>query len=69
MAVRGIAGDKDAADAVLIGDCDSQVPKTDVLERDVEFFADRLMQEAAEIEIVFCCAWWLTARSAFAASK
>ena len=54
MAVRGIAGDEDAAHAVLIRDRDAQVPEADVLERDVEFIADRLMQEAAEIEIVFC---------------
>ena len=54
MAVRGIAGDEDAADAVLIGDREAQVPEADVLELDVEFVADRLMQEAAEIEIVFC---------------
>ena len=41
MAVRGVAGDEDAADAILIRDRDAQVPKADVLELDVEFLADR----------------------------
>ena len=54
MAVRGVAGDEDAAHAVLIRDRDAQVPKADVLELDVELLADRRMQKAAEIEIVFC---------------
>ena len=52
MAVRGVAGDEDAPDAILIGDRDAQVPEADVLELDVEFLADRRMQIAAEIEIV-----------------
>ena len=50
--MRGVAGDEDAPDAILIGDRDAQLPKTDVLELDVELLADRLMHEAAEIEIV-----------------
>ena len=52
MAVRGVAGDEHAADLVLLGDRDAQVPEADVVELGLERKAGRLLQQPVEIEIV-----------------
>ena len=52
VAVRGVAGDEHAAGAIGVGGGDAQIPETDMVERNVEFFAGGLMQQAVEVEIV-----------------
>src|ERR1700676_523450 len=52
MAVRGVAGDKDAPAAIVIGGGDAQIPEADVLEFDIELRAYRRKKAAAEIEII-----------------
>ena len=44
MAVRGIAGDEDAADPVAVRDREAQIPEADMLELDVELSAGGLVQ-------------------------
>src|SRR5258708_39176196 len=52
MAVGSIAGDEDAPAAIAIGGGKAQIPKTDMLEFDIELGACRGMDGAGKIEIV-----------------
>ena len=50
--MRRVAGDEDAAVAVLARHHDAQVPEADVVELDLELEAGRLLQQAVEVEVV-----------------
>src|SRR4029079_567023 len=52
MAVRGIAGDEDAADLVVLGDLHAQIPETQVFELGLEWKSGRFFQQALEIEVL-----------------
>ena len=52
MAVRRIAGQKDAAPPVGLGNGNPQVPETDIFEFKVEFGPDGPPDQACEIEIL-----------------
>src|SRR5262245_21579379 len=52
MAVGRIASHKDAARAIAIGNREAQVPKPDVIERNVKLGAGRRIEKLAKVEIV-----------------
>ena len=56
VAVRCIAGNKQTACAVSVGDGKAQIPKTDVFHFNFKFSTYRLMQIRLEIKVVSACA-------------
>ena len=50
--MRGVAGDEDAADLVVLGDRDAQIPEADVIEVAGEGKAGDFLQQAVKIVIV-----------------
>jgi hypothetical protein len=53
MAVRSITRYENSACPITVSDRKSQIPKTDVIEFNCKLFAYGLMEECAEIEVVF----------------
>src|SRR6185437_808486 len=52
MAMRRVAGDEDAADAILVGDSDAQVPEPDMVEFALELEPCDAVEQAEEIVIL-----------------
>ena len=55
MAVRRVAGNEHPADLIALGDCNAQIPETDVFELGVELKSRRLVQHAEKVEVVARC--------------